>query len=151
MVSMNVDYINLYSTCEICGFAFLIPRTGSFVCKWLRPSEERNHEQIKEQEKALFNGLPSPSLSSWKNISRISSAFLPRLLILCALPRRPVALFWATVPSVSVRVDFKAMNQPSSDYSNQRNCCISFMLSIESKTSFSFDSMKIFFHWTRTY
>ena len=59
MVSINVDYINSYSTCEIRGFAFLVPRTGSFVCKWLRPSEERNREQIKEQEKALFNGLPS--------------------------------------------------------------------------------------------
>ena len=89
IVGINVDYINLYSTCKIRGFAFLVPRTGSFVCKWLRPSEERNREQIKEQEKALFNGLPS---SSKKNISRISSAFLPRLLILCALPRWLVAV-----------------------------------------------------------
>ena len=52
----------LYSTCKIRGLAFfLIPRTaGSFVCKWLRPSNERNRDQIKEQEKALFNGLPLP-------------------------------------------------------------------------------------------
>ena len=83
MVSTNVDYIKLYSTCKILGFAFLIPRTGSFVCKWLRSSAERNREQIKEQEKALFNGLPSLPLTILEEHKPgIECLFLPRLLIL---------------------------------------------------------------------